>query len=173
MEFVDEENDSEEIDVGKYLKKHRVNYKISIEELSKITKIRIENIIAIEESEKSIHIPQTYYRGYIKSYCKFFGIDAGDILKHIESVPYTPPRSNHSIYKVQNQTLKPFKKSKYSTQKKTMVALTLVIVMGIVTTIALFKTGGLIQENSFYANSEVKDTQQTNKNDLDSIIEIR
>lgn len=172
MEFVDEEKNSEQIDIGKYLKNCRVSNKISLEELSKTTKIRIENIIAIEENGESIQIPQTYYRGYIKSYCKFFGVDAENVLKHIESKPYTPLKNNHSIYKVHNKTLKPYKNNLYSTQKKSILLITLIIAMMIITT-TLFRTGGLIKEGSSYTQSATKDIQEKNKNDLDSIIEIQ
>ena len=171
MEFVDE-NNSEETDIGKYLKSYRTENKISIEELSAITKIRIENIVAIEESQKSIHIPQTYYRGYIKSYCKFFGINAEDILVHIQSDPYKPPRNSHSAYKIKSQTLKPFKQNKYIMQKKITITLTLLIVLGLGAAF-LINTDGLIKENGSFGNNQTKKTQERNKSDLDSIIEIQ
>lgn len=171
MAFVNEVKDSDEIDIGKYLKSHRVNNKISIEELSKITKIRKENITAIEESEKATHIPQTYYRGYIKSYCKFFGIDSKSILEHIESKPYIPPRNRHARYKVQKRTLQPYKKNKHSGLKAPLLLIGLTIII-VAVTATLTKTKG-IRDSSLQSHKNEQETLDKNNSDIDSIIKIQ
>ena len=171
MTFVDEVKDSDEIDIGKYLKSHRVHNKISIEELSKITKIRKENITAIEESEKATHIPQTYYRGYIKSYCKFFGIDAKGILEHIESKPYIPSKNRHARYKVQKRTLQPYKKNKHSGLKAPLLLIALTFII-IAVTASLPKIRN-IQESGLQPRKNEQEGLVKNNSDIDSIIKIQ
>ena len=83
-------------DLGEYLKKIRLKSNISIERLSAHTKIRKDSLLAIEANEALPHIPQAYYRGYIKCYCLFFGIDPQAILENVASEIYQIPKSSYS-----------------------------------------------------------------------------
>jgi cytoskeletal protein RodZ len=74
---------SEPKDLGSYLKSLRDQHKISLEQLSKHLKIRVSNLEAIENNEQLSHIPLAYYRGYIKNYCMFFGVDPEPILDNL------------------------------------------------------------------------------------------
>lgn len=81
--------------VGAYLRKIRKNHQLSIDDLAAITKIRSEHISAIEDDENPKGIPNPYYRGYIRCYCRFFGLDSETILKQIERDEYHVPKSAH------------------------------------------------------------------------------
>lgn len=70
-------------DLGSYLKSVREQHKISLEQLSKHLKIRASNLEAIEKNQQLSHIPLAYYRGYIKNYCMFFGVDHEPILDNL------------------------------------------------------------------------------------------
>jgi cytoskeletal protein RodZ len=81
--------------VGAYLRKIRKKNELTIHQLATITKIRPEHISAIEDDEIPKDIPNAYYRGYIRCYCKFFGLDTEAILKQVERDEYQVPKSAH------------------------------------------------------------------------------
>ncbi len=74
---------SEPNDLGSYLKSLREQHKITLEQLSKHLKIRVSNLESIEKNQELSHIPLAYYRGYIKNYCMFFGVDPQPILDNL------------------------------------------------------------------------------------------
>ena len=84
------------MDIGSYLRKVRTKSNLSIEKLAEHTKIRRENIVAIENNEAITHIPNAYYRGYIKCYCLFFGLNSDEILEHLPAEEYEIPKSSYS-----------------------------------------------------------------------------
>lgn len=90
------DNVSEPDDIGSYLKKVRLENNLSIEQLAGHTKIRPENIHAIENNEGISHIPNAYFRGYIKCYCLFFGLDATAVLSKLPTEEYAIPKSSYS-----------------------------------------------------------------------------
>lgn len=81
--------------VGAYLRRVRKEHQMSISQLSELTKIRCEHIASIEDDERPKGIPSPYYRGYIRCYCKFFGLDTEAILKQVDIEEYQVPRSAH------------------------------------------------------------------------------
>ena len=83
-------------DVGSYLKKVRMQNNMSTDKLALHTKIREDNIIAIENNDTISHIPHAYYRGYVKCYCLFFGIDAAEVLEMLPQHTYEIPKSSYS-----------------------------------------------------------------------------
>lgn len=95
--ITDSQNSEDTIsDIGSYLKKIRTGNNLSIEKLAEHTKIRKENIIAIENNEELSHVPNAYHRGYVKCYCLFFGLDAGKILEQLPTEKYEIPTSSYS-----------------------------------------------------------------------------
>lgn len=71
--------------LGTYLQDLRTQHNVTIEQLSKHLKIKIGNLRAIEDNRELPHIPLAYYRGYVKSYCMFFGVDPEPILQTVRS----------------------------------------------------------------------------------------
>lgn len=82
--------------IGEILKDIRLKNNISIEKLASHTKIRKENIVSIESDAPIDHIPQTYYRGYIRCYCLFFGIDPEKLLEKTSPSRYETPKNTYS-----------------------------------------------------------------------------
>ncbi|MEC8063658.1 MAG: helix-turn-helix domain-containing protein [Pseudomonadota bacterium] len=68
--------------LGAYLQGLRTEHNISLDELSKHLKIRVSNLEAIENNQSLEHIPTPYFRGYVKNYCMFFGVDPSRVLEH-------------------------------------------------------------------------------------------
>ncbi len=129
------------LDLGSYLKKIRLKNNVSIERLSSHTKIRQESIIAIENNESIDHVPQAYYRGYIKCYCLFFNIDAELALSSVASGNYEIPKSSYSkvnTFQFQQNSSKQdtsVTKARKSNQYKkvVMASVALIIIAGIAT----------------------------------------
>ena len=160
-------------DLGSYLKKIRLKNNVSIERLSSHTKIRQESIIAIENNESIDHVPQAYYRGYIKCYCLFFGIDAEQALSSVASGNYEIPKSSYSkvnTFQFQQNSSKQdtsvTKARKSNQYKKVIMATILLIVVAGIATIAIKHS-----RSETTASSENEATQKSDTG-FGSIIDI-
>lgn len=89
--------------LGKYLKNERVALNISLEDISKFTKIREGYLKAIEEERFDLLPPSFYVKGYLKTYAKYLGLDSKDVIikyqSYLERVvpPPIPDLPNHAI----------------------------------------------------------------------------
>jgi len=68
---------------GDVLRHKRVQLGLSLEQVAKDARIRLDHLQAIE-SAATQHIPQVYLNGYIRSYARFLGLPAGSIDKHMK-----------------------------------------------------------------------------------------
>ena len=66
--------------VGQILKEEREKKFYPLEEIEKITKIRIELLQALEKDDYAKLPPPTFVGGFIKSYGKFLGLDTQRLL---------------------------------------------------------------------------------------------
>jgi len=66
--------------VGEMLRTRREQHKISLSEFSKLTRIRIENLKALEDDQFSQLPSAVFVKGYIKTYAAFFGFEYQPIL---------------------------------------------------------------------------------------------
>lgn len=62
--------------VGEILKRERLNKKLTLEDIEKATKIRIKNLLAIENSDWKKLPSKTYITGIINTYCNYLSLDA-------------------------------------------------------------------------------------------------
>jgi len=69
---------------GKHLKVRREKKDISIEEVSKATKISISVLQALENDQYDDLPPKVYVRGFIRSYCRYVGSDETELLRSYE-----------------------------------------------------------------------------------------
>ena len=65
---------------GKFLKKERERRNVSLEEISKFTKIREHHLKAIEEDKYELLPPTLYVKGYLNGYAKYLALDPKDIV---------------------------------------------------------------------------------------------
>ena len=68
------------IEIGQKLKNSRVKKKLTLEKISKKTKISIQNLINIENGELHLLAGEFYQRSFIKSYCAALRISEKKIL---------------------------------------------------------------------------------------------
>lgn len=83
--------------LGSYLRSQRESKKISLRELSKITRVRERILRAIEEDRHELLPPATYVKGFLSAYAKYLRLDENEVLLRYERVlkgePVTPPRA--------------------------------------------------------------------------------
>jgi len=65
--------------IGPRLKKIRLEKGLSLEEVQKKTKIHV-NILKIIEGDSLTNLSPVYLKGFLKIYCKFFGLDPKDYI---------------------------------------------------------------------------------------------
>jgi len=89
--------------LGKFLKKERETRNISLEEVSKFTKIKEHHLQAIEEGRCEFLPPTPYVKGYLNVYAKYLALDPKNIILRYEEYlkSLIPPES----VKLQDQAL--------------------------------------------------------------------
>lgn len=81
--------------LGKFLRKERETRNISLEEVSKFTKIKQHHLIAIEEGRCELLPPTPYVKGYLNVYAKYLTLDPKKIVLRYEEYlkSLIPPES--------------------------------------------------------------------------------
>jgi cytoskeleton protein RodZ len=71
---------------GTYLKEEREARKISLDEISRATKIRRAILEAIEKDQGEVLLPEVVVKGFIEAYARYVGLDPKEVLsKYSES----------------------------------------------------------------------------------------
>jgi transcriptional regulator with XRE-family HTH domain len=70
---------------GKFLKKERETRNISLEEISKFTKIKEHHLKAIEEDRYELLPPALYVKGYLSLFARYLAINPKDIVLQYEN----------------------------------------------------------------------------------------
>ena len=70
---------------GAYLKDERESRKISLEEISRGTKIRRAILEAIERDEGEVLLPEAVVKGFIETYARHIGLDTTEVLSKYEA----------------------------------------------------------------------------------------
>jgi cytoskeletal protein RodZ len=108
---------------GEYLKKERESRSISLEEISKSTKIRKVFLEAIERSDLDKLPPDVIVKGFLRSYAEYLGLDMVDVVLRFQ---------NHLEYLRNEEEIEypPYKKSYLSKSYLVILILILVFVFG-------------------------------------------
>lgn len=94
--------------LGAKLKSIREKKGLKIDFVSGHTKIRWQHIEALEQAAPNSEatLPSTYYRGYLKTYCQFFGVDISayqDEINQLYPLCPLPMQEDHeAFFKAQN-----------------------------------------------------------------------
>jgi len=70
--------------LGKFLRKERETRNISLQEISKFTKIKEHHLKAIEEDKYDLLPPTPYVKGYLNVYAKYLTLDPKNIALRYE-----------------------------------------------------------------------------------------
>jgi cytoskeleton protein RodZ len=65
---------------GTYLKDERESRKISLDEISRTTKIRRAILEAIERDEGEVLLPEAVVKGFIRTYARYIGLDPKEVM---------------------------------------------------------------------------------------------
>ena len=65
---------------GTYLKSEREARKISLEEISRATKIRRAILEAIEKDQGEVLLPEAVVKGFIKTYARHIGLEPKEVM---------------------------------------------------------------------------------------------
>jgi cytoskeleton protein RodZ len=76
--------------VGSYLKDEREARKISLDEVSRATKIRRAILEAVERDEGEVFLPEVVVKGFIEAYARYLGLDPKEVLSAY-------PRGQHEV----------------------------------------------------------------------------
>jgi cytoskeleton protein RodZ len=65
---------------GTYLKEERKSRKISLDEISRATKIRRAVLEAIEKDQGEVLLPEAVVKGFIRTYARYIGLDSKEVM---------------------------------------------------------------------------------------------
>lgn len=69
------------ISVGEFLRLERLNQGLSLEAISRITRISLHNLQYLENGQYHLLPAEIYTRGYLRSYAKVLRLDPEEIIK--------------------------------------------------------------------------------------------
>lgn len=97
---------------GEILKKERKMHNISLEEISKFTKIKEYQLNAIEEEKYELLPPVFYVKGFLKVYARYLALDPKDILlqyqNYLESLAPPEPIDLHQQVPTPEKNVRPW-----------------------------------------------------------------
>lgn len=70
--------------LGEYLKREREVRGINLEDISRVTKINLRMLKAMEEDDHTVLPAPTFVKGFIRAYCRFVGLDGDDAVLRYE-----------------------------------------------------------------------------------------
>lgn len=73
-------------EIGNLLKKERQEKGISLEEISRKTKIQVRYLQALEDGDFSCFAGTVYVKGALRNYAESIGVNAGELLSYYESI---------------------------------------------------------------------------------------
>jgi len=97
--------------LGEFLRAARTAKKISLEEISKKTRITLKNLEAFENDDEKNAPSHTFARGFLRSYAKYVGLNEEDVLSRYES-SYSNKKEQKEEYRPEVIEGIPKKKSK-------------------------------------------------------------
>lgn len=69
---------------GEYLKREREIRGITLEDISRVTKINLRMLKALEEDDHTVLPAPAFVKGFIRAYCRFVGLDGDDVVLRYE-----------------------------------------------------------------------------------------
>lgn len=101
--------------LGEKLKGIRENSGVSLNEIAKATKVRKVYLEMLENGEFEKLPPDVYVRGFLNSYARYLGIEAGDVMKlyekergiHKNIKKFQEPREKGRKFKIPSITITP------------------------------------------------------------------
>ena len=71
---------------GEYLRQIRINQKLEPEFVSSELKIPLKTLLSLEQDEYQVLPEATFIKGYYRTYAKFLGVDASNIIQRFDEI---------------------------------------------------------------------------------------
>ncbi|OGP11971.1 MAG: hypothetical protein A3G39_02370 [Deltaproteobacteria bacterium RIFCSPLOWO2_12_FULL_43_16] len=126
---------------GEYLKREREIRGVSLEDISKATKIRVGILTALEKNDFAALPATPFTKGFIQAYCKHLGVDIHDAILRYEA---------YMRGLVEKETAAIQEKAEYTSKEKT-IPLPIVIPLSPRSMIALAAIAFLLMGGGIYA----------------------
>ena len=97
--------------VGQYLQKYREAMEISLESVSKVTRINLSHLKALEKDEFYLLPAETFTLGYLRSYAKFIHLDPDQVVAGYRSQMEEKRKKGHSPELIVHPSLSLLKQS--------------------------------------------------------------
>lgn len=68
------------VTIGQYLQKHREEMKIPLESVSRVTRIKLSSLQALERDDFHLLPAEAFTLGYLRSYAKFIHLDPDKVV---------------------------------------------------------------------------------------------
>ena len=101
--------------IGRYLREEREFRNLSLEEVSKFTRIRKQFLNAIEEDRYELLPPAIYVKGYLAAYARYLGLDPNDTVLRYQK--YLKEFTISEEKRLEQQNPKPPRQVSFSTKR--------------------------------------------------------
>ncbi len=128
--------------IGKYLRGERELRKLSLEEVSRFTKIKEHHLSAIEEDRHDLLPPAIYVKGYLTAYARYLGLDPDDTVLRYQR--YLKELTVTEENQLEQQNTEPPRQVSFST-KRAAPYLVLAILSTTMIVLAVFFVSQILQ----------------------------
>lgn len=152
---------------GAYLKREREARGISLEDISRPTKIRVGLLAAIERDDFDALPAVPFVKGFIQAYCKYLGLDVQDALLRYEAYLRTIAENEAAALAQKSEVIIPDSKTSPLHPPLTMLALAAIAVLILISGIyILSKKQPSPVPDSSHSQAQVENKGETTKQEM-------
>jgi transcriptional regulator with XRE-family HTH domain len=130
--------------IGRYLRAEREFRNLSLEEVSKFTRIRRQFLNAIEEDRYELLPPAIYVKGYLTAYARYLGLDPNDMVLRYQK--YLKEFTISEEKRLEQQKLVPPRQVSFSTKR--VVPYLILATLSTMTVFTVFFISQILQVSS-------------------------
>ncbi|MUH73014.1 RodZ domain-containing protein [Psychrosphaera haliotis] len=164
IDLVDETSTTEvqKESVGQILSSARVAQGISLEDLSEQIRVPMKVLVGIEADDIPNTLPETFIRGYIRSYAKKVGVEESRVLIEIETTAASSPDA------MAMQSFSKRSKRKKVERRLTIISWLIFIILGSALVIWWYQTKGIEMLNPAEPTTKVTESEDNAVQDLNT-----
>lgn len=164
IDVVDEASTTEvkKESVGQILSSARVAQGISLEDLSEQIRVPMKVLVGIEADDIPNTLPETFIRGYIRSYAKKVGVEESRVLIEIETTAASSPDA------MAMQSFSKRSKRKKVERRLTIISWLIFIILGSALVIWWYQTKGIEMLNPVEPTTKVTESEDNAVQELNT-----
>ena len=148
--------------VGQILSSARVAQGISLEDLSEQIRVPMKVLVGIEADDIPNTLPETFVRGYIRSYAKKVGVEESQVLIEIETTAASTPDA------MAMQSFSKRSKRKKVERRLTIISWLIFIILGSALVIWWYQTKGIEMLNPVEPTTKVTESEDNAVQELNT-----